>query len=110
MTTTRAHTEEPVGSIVSPHMLLENQGKKSAICYLCSLMVDDGKERTSIFGCSECKRGFHVNCFALYHFEHALAQSNRPILQKLIRENDGESTRKKRRNRKITTASNLSNA
>ena len=44
------------------------------------------------------------------HFEHASATSKRPILQRLIRENDGQSTRKKRRDRKITSASTLSNA
>merc|ERR1712071_22961 len=109
-TSSKPQTEEPIGCIVSRHVLLENQGKKSASCYLCSMMVGDGKERTSIYGCSQCKRAFHVNCFAFYHFEHALTDSKRPILQRLIRENDGASTRKKRRDRKITSASNLNNA
>ena len=52
-TSSRPQTEEPIGSIVFPHILLEKQGKKSACCYLSSMMVDDSKERASIYGCFE---------------------------------------------------------
>ena len=85
----------------SPHILLENKGKKSTNCYLCSIMTTDKKKRTSIFGCLECKRGFHVNCFAFYHYEKALEKSKRPILQRIIRESDNINI--KRRCNWITT-------
>ena len=93
----------------SPHILLENEGKKSTNCYLCSIMTTDKKKRTSIFGCSECKRGFHVNCFAFYHFEHALEKSKRPILQRIIRESDNINI-KRRRNRITKCTSSLEEA
>jgi hypothetical protein len=32
--TSRPQTVEPFGSIVSPHILLGNQGKMSACCYI----------------------------------------------------------------------------
>ena len=56
------------------------------------------------------KRAFHVNWLAFYYFKHALVESKRTFLQRFILENDGKSTQKKRRDRKITTTSNLSNA
>ena len=98
-----------MGTISSNHILLENLDRKSARCYLCNIMTNDGKSRTSIYGCAECKRAFHVNCFAFYHFENAL-QEHRPILVKMILENDGNSARKKHRDRKIKCASTLENA
>ena len=73
-------------------------------------MCDDAVERKTIYGCSQCEKAFHVNCFAFYHHENALVDSKRPILQKTIQENDGEENHKKRRNTKITCTSNLGNA
>ena len=54
--------------------------------------------------CLSCK----LSC--IYHFEHALVTSKRPIVEQIIQENDDQSTQKKRRDRKITRASNLTNA
>ena len=102
--------KETVGSVRSNHILLENQNKKWARCYLCRIMCDDAVERKTIYGCSQCEKAFHVNCFAFYHHENALVDSKRPILQKTIQENDGEENHKKRRNTKITCTSNLGNA
>lgn len=108
----RATAELPqtaMGTISSNHILLENLDRKSARCYLCNIMANDEKSRTSIYGCAECKRAFHVNCFAFYHFENAL-QEHRPILVRMILENDGNSARKKHRDRKIKCAATLENA
>ena len=103
-----ANPEETVGSVRSNHILLENQNKKRARCYLCRLMCDDGVERKTMYGCSQCGKAFHVNCFAFYHHVNALGDNKRPILQKIIQLNDGEAQRTKRRN--VMCTSNLGNA
>ena len=64
-----------LGSILSNHMLLENDGKRSANC-------EDTTKRTSLYGCAQCMQAFHVNCFTLYHFRDAL-NSHRPVLVRL---------------------------
>ena len=100
--------EVSLGSILSNHMLLENDGKRSANCYLCSLMTKDTTKRTSIYGCVQCKQAFHVNCFTLYHFRDAL-NCHRPVLVRLMRENAGSQGRKRRR-RENKVTSTLKNA
>jgi hypothetical protein len=95
--------EVRIGSILSNHMLLENEGKKSANCYLCSIMKKDTTKRTSIYSCVQCKQAFNVNCFTLYHFRNAL-NCHRPVLVRLIRENDGSQDRKKRRRENKVTS------
>ena len=100
--------EVRLGSILSNHMLLESDGKRSANCYLCTIMAKDTTKRTSIYGCVQCKQAFHVNCFTLYHFRDAL-NCHRPALVRLIRENDGSQSRKRRR-RENTVTSTLNDA
>ena len=55
------------------HILLENKyikGDNRVSCHLCTLL---GKGiRRSHYGCMHCQKGFHVNCFALYHQRWAL--------------------------------------
>jgi hypothetical protein len=61
------------------HLLLENKGKKDKNYFLCMLYwkndPDTGEKWVlklgTIYGCCECKKGFHVNCFAAFHHEGA---------------------------------------
>ena len=53
-------------------MLLQNRLNekgypKSVVCYLCHLRGGVKKPRVT-FGCWICGKGFHVNCFAAYHY------------------------------------------
>ena len=74
-----------------------NVGKADILCYLCNI-IDDSKWRYTIYGYVQCRRGFHVNCFSMYHFQNALNE-HKPVLWKLIKDADGEGS-KQRRNRK----------
>ena len=82
---------------MSSHILLQNKDKADILCYICNIL-DASKRRFTIYGCAKCGKGFHVNCFSMYHFQNALSE-HKPVLQKLIKDADGEG-RKKRRNRK----------
>ena len=44
-------------------------------CYLCKILKK--KCHQSIYGCIECKKGFHVNCFTVFHYQHALSGNNK---------------------------------
>ena len=57
------------------HVLIENKrinGRNQNSCFLCSMVYNDGKRRTSKYGYIVCEKGFHVNCFAAYHYRHTL--------------------------------------
>ena len=64
------------------HILLENKmikGDNRVSCHLCALF---GKgNRKSIYGCMHYQKGFHVNCFALYHQRWALKKCSPSILR-----------------------------
>ena len=47
------------------HIVLRNEGGKSTNCYLCKAM---GVKSNTIYSCTSCGFGFHVNCFAFYHY------------------------------------------
>ena len=83
---------------MSSHILLENVGKADILCYHCNIIYDS-KQRFTIYGCVQCRRGFHIDCFSMYHFQSALNE-HKPVLQKLIKDADGEGG-KQRRNRKV---------
>lgn len=92
----------------SIHMLLENEGKKSTQCHLCKLSSKDGMERTSIYSCTACEKGFHVNCFTFFHARDTLKQV-RPDLLKAIQDAEKRGGRP-RRNRKNKCTSTLKTA
>ena len=63
--------EATVGSL-QQHILLPNKmvnNNNSISCHLCNMLK---KKRQSVFGCLQCGKGFHVECFAAYHHRHAL--------------------------------------
>jgi hypothetical protein len=70
---------EGLGDIRSSHKILENVNRKSTQYYLCNIMNEDSKEKTSIYSCIQCRKGFHVNCFTLYHSREAL-KVHRPLV------------------------------
>jgi len=83
--------DECVGVIDTDHMLLENyprakvRGKPKPAdvdCYLCKQM---GKELRTIYSCSACRRGFHVNCFTAYHNRWALPNCHSALLAVLLK-------------------------
>ena len=53
------------------HVLMQNKmvnGSNQVACYLCSLILNQRKN--SKYGCVQCGKGFHVDCFAAYHNQH----------------------------------------
>lgn len=97
---------ERMGDIMLNHMLLENVNKTGVVCYLCHVL-DNSKRRSTIYGCAQCGKGFHVNCFTMYHFQNALIE-HKPVLRRLIMDADGESStrRQTKRGKYINTISN----
>ena len=75
------------------HMLLENKEKQDENCFLCMLRwkndPDTGEKWVpklrTIYGCCDCKKGFHVNCFAAFHHEGALKGDTRALMDIIMR-------------------------
>lgn len=51
------------------HLLIENINKTGIHCHFCLLR---GVKKKTIYGCTKCGRGFHVNCYTAFHFQGAL--------------------------------------
>jgi hypothetical protein len=51
------------------HLLIETINKTGIHCHFCLLR---GVKRKTIYGCTKCGRGFHVNCYTAVHFQGAL--------------------------------------
>jgi hypothetical protein len=60
-----------VGMNDHPHVLIGNLSKKSVLRHFCNIFKCK-KKNSTIYGCIICKKGFHVNCFAAYHYAGAL--------------------------------------
>ena len=75
-----ASIEMQSGTILSDHVLLQNLNKKRTQCYLCLILSDNGQcVSESMYGCMQCKKAYHVNCFALYHYRDALKKSDQHL-------------------------------
>ena len=85
-------TPQPVQRVISPtmatngankaHIFVRTYNNKQTTCFLCR-KIRDGIDRGVIvappehknktlrcrFGCTECNVGFHIDCFAAYHYE-----------------------------------------
>jgi hypothetical protein len=46
------------------HVLMPNMGGSRILCRLCSKR---GLKTRSRYGCMQCRLGFHVECFAVFH-------------------------------------------
>ena len=53
-----------------PYYLLKSKDDKYHTCFLCRKV--SSKRLRTMFSCVECKKGFHVECFSLFHFKHTL--------------------------------------
>lgn len=91
-----ASLEATIGSTESSHMLLENQQGKFVECILCSTMKIEPKKETK-YACTQCKKGYHVNCFAAMHYPGAMKRE-KPVIERLIRTFD-EAHHPRKRNR-----------
>jgi len=75
------------------YMLLENKEKQDVNCFLCMLSwkidPDTGEKWVpkllTIYGCCECKKGFHVNCFAAFHHKGALKGDTRALMDIILK-------------------------
>ena len=89
------------------HILLPNKeinGRKALSCHLCNLIHGTTNKRKPVFGCVQCGKGFHVECFAAYHHRHALngrSSALRTIINSIenINEDNGKKTRKRKSDR-----------
>ena len=76
-------TESNLGLLTGNHMLLKNLNSKDIACHLCRMI--HGDERKTIYGCFECGKGYHVNCFTAYHNRNGL-QGNNYAVQELVKQ------------------------
>lgn len=70
-----------VGGISSEHILTPNSTAYSdgwLKCMLCSIR---GRQNRARWGCVACQRGFHVECFAAYHFQDVFKSSSTPSVR-----------------------------
>ena len=89
------------GSDHIDHYLVETVGKKYVNCFVCNFMSKDRCSRTCNT-CMACKKGYHPNCFALFHSSKASAV-NPAVLEKFFRSvNDPKSVILQRVNNKCT--------
>ncbi|ETM97605.1 hypothetical protein PPTG_20034 [Phytophthora nicotianae INRA-310] len=73
-----------VGNIGSRHILTPNSTTKSSgqlKCLLCSMQ---GLQRRSRWGCASCERGFHVECFAAFHFRDVFLAAATPSVREAL--------------------------
>jgi hypothetical protein len=78
---TARNITETLGRIEETHMLVKNLGKKKypsklqdVACYLCKLR---GFVSKTIYGCPQCKTGFHVECFTAFHYKGKLHEEHK---------------------------------
>jgi hypothetical protein len=84
-----APVAEVLGTNMHSHWLIEKLGKKDTLCHFCNLR---GVPKFTIYGCVECKKGYHVNCFTAYHCAGALTGEAKILSEMIIQsENDNGS-------------------
>ena len=97
------------------HVVTKNKfinGTNQIACFLCSMVHNDGKRRCSKYGCINCGKGFHVNCFAAYHYRNILngrAETIRTLIETVERTNlEDKKTPRKFKSARINFLDNLS--
>ncbi len=75
---------DSLGVIDEAHMLLENLPRKKdesipqdIDCFLCRKM---GKELKTIYSCIKGRKGFHISCFAAFHYRGTLSSPHKATL------------------------------
>ena len=90
--------ENVMGSIDHGHMLVENKGRKDINCHLCLYLK---KKRRTIYGCVQCKKGFHVNCFTAYHCTGALPTQTKALMTMVLRTESCEPRAKNKKSKYV---------
>jgi hypothetical protein len=70
------------GSDSPNHVLVETSGRSQVYCYVCAFMDIKRAGRTNTT-CTGCGRGFHTNCFALFH-NSIISAMNPNVLQQFF--------------------------
>ncbi len=83
----RPNIDDVVGSVDSTHyvMNLRRNAKGRAVdahCYLCLLFH---KKLKTHFGCMQCHKAFHPQCFRAFHFRHALGHNKHMMIDLAIK-------------------------
>lgn len=74
-------TVDSLGIVDTTHVLLPYKDNKRRECYVCTGLTNaEQKQRLCCIGCA---KGFHVECFAAFHYPMALA-SKKDTLRSLI--------------------------
>ena len=60
-----ASISNAIGSIDSWHALVSAKDSKASTCYVC--LICRYSKNTSVYTCTGCKKGYHVNCFSVFH-------------------------------------------
>lgn len=83
-TAATATIEGTLGSIEESHMLVQNLRRaknpkqiQDVDCFLCRKL---GYELKTVYSCTQCGKGFHVNCFTAFHYRGALSTSRQALL------------------------------
>lgn len=71
------HLERPT----KPHLLVTNKDYDGARCHLCAVIYN-GRSDT-IYGCTGCRKGFHVDCYSAYHFPE-LIKKNTEVSKQIV--------------------------
>ena len=90
--------ENVLGSIDHGHMLVENKGRKDINFHLCLYLK---KKRRTIYGCVQCKKGFHVNCFTAYHCTGALPVQTKALMTMVLRTEGCEPRAKNKKSKHV---------
>jgi len=82
--TDRVTIASSLGVISESHMLVENLPRNTnpnkpqdLDCFLCRRM---GREVKTIYSCIQCRKGFHVNCFAAFHYRGQMSRRHTALL------------------------------
>jgi hypothetical protein len=82
--TGRVTIASSLGVISESHMLVENLPRNTnpnkpqdLDCFLCRRM---GREVKTIYSCIQCRKGFHVNCFAAFHYRGQMSRRHTALL------------------------------
>ena len=72
----------PAKSSNPPHILMPTNNKQCIWCHLCK-MINNAVQQKCGTCCTECELGFHVECFAAFHFCDELKEC-KPALHKVV--------------------------
>ena len=65
----------------------------------CQLCLYGGKKKKTMYGCTVCGKGFHVNCFTAYHYAQELKGHQKALTNQLLKSMESIPRAKKKRSR-----------